>query len=276
MRAERASSACPLPTYLGVSILAIVLVCAHCARCRWRPTIPSPSTTPRCCSRRAGASFRHRPVRPRHALPRRSPPRRSICRSPFRDDRPASRRRAWSGCASAFSAACSERVFGRIVDLVDHISVPRARHRHRRRARPGPDQHVHRHRHRRLGVLCPADARPRCWCRRRTTYVAAARVLGYSTPRILFRHILPERGASRARLLGDGHGAGHPARVEPRLSGPRRAAADRGVGRAGRRRQELLHQAPWIVLFPGFAIVLAGSASASPATGSPTCSRSKR
>lgn len=89
-------------------------------------------------------------------------------------------------------------------------------------------------------------------------YVAAARTLGYSTPRILFRHILPNAFApvlvycvtdmALEILLGSslgylGLGAQPP-------------VAEWGVLIANGK--NFLTQAPWTSLFPGIAIVLAG------------------
>ncbi|MCW3474047.1 ABC transporter permease [Limobrevibacterium gyesilva] len=89
-------------------------------------------------------------------------------------------------------------------------------------------------------------------------YVAAARVLGYSTPRIIFRHILPNAvrpvlvyavtDMALAILLGSslgylGLGAQPP-------------TAEWGVLIADGK--NFFTTAPWIVLFPGAAIVLAG------------------
>ena len=92
-----------------------------------------------------------------------------------------------------------------------------------------------------------------------TTMCRRPSVLGYGEPRILFRHILPNAIAADPRLLDDRHGARHPARLEPRLSRPRRAAARRPSGacssptaRTSSRRRW------WIAFFPGFAIVLCG------------------
>jgi peptide/nickel transport system permease protein len=89
-------------------------------------------------------------------------------------------------------------------------------------------------------------------------YVAAARTLGFSTPRILFRHILPNAvrpvlvysvtDMALAILLGSslgylGLGAQPP-------------AAEWGVLIADGK--NFFTQAPWTSLFPGIAIVLAG------------------
>ena len=74
---------------------------------------------------------------------------------------------------------------------------------------------------------------------KRRDYAAAGRVMGYGALRIIFRHLLPNAISPDHRLLDDRHGAGDPAGLQPRLSRPRRAAADGGMGRADRRRQEL-------------------------------------
>ena len=123
---------------------------------------------------------------------------------------------------------------------------------------PGPDQHVHRRRRGRLGVLCPAAARRDPASRSSRDYAAAGTVMGYGDARIILRHLLPNAITPVARLLDDRHGAGHPARLEPRLSRSRRAAAGGGVGRADRRRQELHDHGWWISIFPGLAIVVTG------------------
>jgi len=92
----------------------------------------------------------------------------------------------------------------------------------------------------------------------RSDYVAAARVLGYSTPRILFRHILPNAvrpilvywvtDMALAILLGSslgylGLGAQPP-------------TAEWGVLVADGK--NFFTQAPWICFFPGLAVVLCG------------------
>jgi len=93
---------------------------------------------------------------------------------------------------------------------------------------------------------------------RQNEYVAAARVLGYDTPRILFRHILPNAirpvlvywvtDMALAILLGSslgylGLGAQPP-------------TAEWGVLVADGK--NFFSQAPWMCFFPGFAIVLCG------------------
>jgi peptide/nickel transport system permease protein len=93
---------------------------------------------------------------------------------------------------------------------------------------------------------------------RQNEYVAAARVLGYSVPRILFRHILPNAARpvlvywvtdmALAILLGSslgylGLGAQPP-------------EAEWGVLVADGK--NFFTQAPWICFFPGLAIVLCG------------------
>jgi peptide/nickel transport system permease protein len=93
---------------------------------------------------------------------------------------------------------------------------------------------------------------------RQNEYVAAARVLGYDTPRILFRHILPNAirpvlvywvtDMALAILLGSslgylGLGAQPP-------------TAEWGVLVADAK--NFFSQAPWMCFFPGFAIVLCG------------------
>ena len=119
-----------------------------------------------------------------------------------------------------------------------HLPVPGDRDRHRGRARPGPAQHVYRGQRDRLGVLCPADTG-------RDPRAEAERLCRRRARAGLWRdaHHLPPPAAQRDhaghRLLDDRHGARHPAGIEPRLSRPRRAAADGGVGRDHRRRQEL-------------------------------------
>jgi peptide/nickel transport system permease protein len=93
---------------------------------------------------------------------------------------------------------------------------------------------------------------------RQNEYVAAARVLGYDTPRILFRHILPNAirpvlvywvtDMALAILLGSslgylGLGAQPP-------------TAEWGVLVADGK--NFFSQAPWMCFFPGLAIVLCG------------------
>ena len=82
----------------------------------------------------------------------------------------------------------------------------------------------------------------------------------------------PTAIGSDHRLLDDRHGARHPARLEPRLSRPRRPAADRRMGRADRRRQELhQHGAGGSRSFRASPSCSPASASACSATASPTC-----
>ena len=103
-------------------------------------------------------------------------------------------------------------------------------------------------------------------------YVAAARILGYGERRILLPPHPAQRGHADPRLLDDRHGARHPARLQPRLSRPRRAAAGGRVGRADRRRQELLDaRHGGSRCSPASPSCSPASASASPATASPTC-----
>ena len=95
---------------------------------------------------------------------------------------------------------------------------------------------------------------------RQLDYVAAAQVLGYGTPRIVFRHVLPNAAQpvlvylvtdmALAILLGSslgylGLGAQPP-------------TAEWGVMIADGK--NFFDQAPWISLFPGLAIVLCGLA----------------
>ena len=81
-----------------------------------------------------------------------------------------------------------------------------------------------------------------------------------------------ERDHADHRLLDDRHGAGHPARLEPRLSRPRRPAARGRMGRADRRRQELHDARPGgSRSFPASPSSSPASASACSATASPTC-----
>ena len=232
------------------------------ARSSSRPTIRSPSTTTRSCKAAdLRASVRHRQFRPRHALARDLGLRGSTCRS--RSSPPCSRSSFGTLRRARWSA-----MYGGWLDVAvrpagrrrHHLPVPGAGHRHRRRARARPAQHVRRGRRRRLGVLRPADARPRSWCRTRRDYAAAGRVHGLRpTPASCFRHLLPNAVTPVLVYLDDRHGARHPARLEPRLSRPRRPAADGRMGRADRRRQEL-HDAPpgGSSIFPGIAIVLTG------------------
>ena len=153
-----------------------------------------------------------------------------------------------------------------------HLSLPGDRHRHRRGARAGPDQHVHRGQRRRLGVLRPADAGRGPGRRSRATMPPPAACSAMATPRIIFRHLLPNAITPIIVYLDDRHGARHPARLEPRLSRPRRPAADGRMGRADRRRQELHdHRLVDLGLSRHRHRARRRSASAWSATASPTC-----
>ncbi len=99
-------------------------------------------------------------------------------------------------------------------------------------------------RRRRLGVLRPADARRDPGAEADATMPPPPACSATATLRLVFRHLLPNAITPVHRLLGDRHGARHPAGLEPRLSRPRRAAADGGMGRADRRRQELHEHRP--------------------------------
>lgn len=89
-------------------------------------------------------------------------------------------------------------------------------------------------------------------------YVAAARVLGYSTPRILFRHILPNAirpvlvylVSDMALVILLGSSLGYLG------LGAQPPEAEWGVLIADGK--NFFTQAPWIALFPGGIIVLAG------------------
>ncbi len=89
-------------------------------------------------------------------------------------------------------------------------------------------------------------------------YAAAGRVMGYGPCRIIFRHLLPNAISPGPGLLDDGHGAGDPARLQPRLSRPGRAAADAEWGVLIADGKNFMTTAWWMSIFPGIAIVLAG------------------
>ena len=68
---------------------------------------------------------------------------------------------------------------------------------------------------------------------RGSDYIAAVRLQGASTWRLILRHVVPDvhpfgRGARHAQ-----HGSGHPHRRRARFPRPGRPAADRGMGRDG-------------------------------------------
>ena len=86
----------------------------------------------------------------------------------------------------------------------------------------------------------------------------AAKTLGYSHARIIFRHIAPERDAAQPRLLDARHRAQHPGAGLALLPRPRRAAADRRVGPMVAEGQTFLLTAWWISTLPGLVIVFAG------------------
>jgi peptide/nickel transport system permease protein len=139
-----------------------------------------------------------------------------------------------------------------------HLPLPRPGDRHRRHPRARPGQHVHRHHHRRLGRLRAPHPRRGAGAeieriRRRHP------VLGYSTPRILFRHILPERHPPRAGRTSS------PTWRWSSCSAPRSAISASAPSRRRRNGafsiadgKNFFTQAPWIALFPGAVIVLAG------------------
>ena len=121
------------------------------------------------------------------------------------------------GAFVGYRGGIVEALFGRIVDADHHLPVPRARDRHRRGPRARAQEHVHRRRRGRLGLLRPPD--------RGGDEGAEAARLRRGRPRHGLQprpHHPPPSPAERHhagdRLLDDRHGAGHPARLEPRLS----------------------------------------------------------
>ncbi len=91
---------------------------------------------------------------------------------------------------------------------------------------------------------------------REREFVDAARVLGFSTPRILFRHIIPN--VATPIIVAATLGIGNTILVEASLSFlgmgvPPPAPSWGGMVAGGR---GMMVEAPWITLFPGLAIVL--------------------
>ena len=187
-------------------------------------------------------------------------------------------------------------VFGTIIGALRRLLWRLARHavRPHRRSRHHLSVPGHRHRHRRpcsgpglLNMFIAVSVvgwvfyarlmRAEVMTQKQADYAAAGRVLGYGELRIIFRHLLPNCHRLHHRLLDDRHGARHPARLQPRLSRPRRAAADGRMGRAGRRRQELPQHGLVDLGLPGHRHRRSrASASACSATASPTCCGARR
>ena len=114
--------------------------------------------------------------------------------------------------------------------------------------------------------------RRRSACRSRLDYAAAARVMGYSRRA---HHLSPpaaQRHHPGDRLLDDRHGAGHPARIEPRLSRARRAAAAAEWGVLIADGKNFMTHGLVDLGLPGHRHRRSpASASACSATASPTC-----
>ena len=138
----------------------------------------------------ARASLRHRQFRPRHplahhlGLPHRHADRAVRDALPVRLRHPGRRLVGYYGGWPTRSSAASSMLVITFPFLVLVIAIVAV-------LGPGPRQHVHRRQRGRLGVLCPADARPRSWCRSGSTMPPPAASWAMATPRIILRHLLP-------------------------------------------------------------------------------------
>ena len=87
-------------------------------------------------------------------------------------------------------------------------------------------------------------------------FILAARAAGKGQALITIEHILPNIANTAARAGHHPVRARHPRRGRAVLCRARRAAADAELGPDAGRRQTRMIVAPYLALFPGFAIVL--------------------
>ena len=206
------------------------------------------------CSRpRAAHLVRHRRARPRHLRAHR------VRRAHHADHRRAGRRSIVgagrprrSGSPAGYFGGWVDAVLMRITDIF--LAFPRLVLALAFAAALGPgiENAVIAIALDHLAALCAPRARRDADASRSADFIEAAELQGASHLRILFTHIVPLCLPSVIVRADAGHGRHHPDRGGPRLPRPRRAAADAGMGRDGRRRAgDVLLDQWWVATIPG-------------------------